>query len=1652
MGQWKYRKNTVQVITPNGVCESTKDITLLEKPEISSSSFPSYKLENGIKVIEICLGESITFTDETTTDNTDLIGNYWESIYGKASTKNYTIENVMQETKVNHKIINNCGCEDEEAYEIRIMGGEKLELSCYGTVCENSTVTYEALNANCTDYNWYVEGGLIVSGQHSPKITIEWGSPQCGYGVLGLDGRPCENFCQKLMSVKIPIITNNAEITGQTNLCQNEDVVLYSLPLWGSTEYTWTITPNTGYIQSYYENSNQTLLSFYNAGTYQLSATYKCDFLECGSFTSQTKNLIVRPVLKITSPKDKICLGDLATFTLNNNTINATWIVYNSENQQVYTLQTNSLNYTPTAPGKYRITAENVNYCNVAEFLIEVKNRPPAPTISNIPGSSVTCPNSSISLSGTATSSLYNLIWKPLCIGATPSEVSGENVNINFGSTVCNIDVFHYDKEVGCLSEPYTYIVNEFALAPHGLPSEINACVGSTLNFQVPNQSPNVLYEWTIDNNQYAATIVGDKLSNIVQISLNSFSTALTSFIIKLKREYCTDQKEEHYITVHIVDPPQVSIEAPFVACYGNSITFHANPNDGIEGHYTWDLGGYHGQGSSIAYNFGSGNHEIKLTYQTEYCRAVEVSKFINIIGFPSTRLIGVGDQLRIIPELPQETQYSWSYWPDCNNCYSGGDTPIPNSNTPYLNIERDKDNHLIPGYYCCKASITYGDGSDQIECFTSACQCVEESAIIQNPCNVMNINVPSQNIDICNQTITVNASYNNTNVSNVNWTVSPSTAKIILDPNNTNSASIKFSDVGSYTISGFSDNTAVCYQGTSNSIKIPFILDFDLHYDCVNHEIDIIDQSKYFNPPGIRQCTISVAGVNYPLVIPAGVFTASYGISSLPTIPTLYSVNLSYTSDDLTGTSTNLTCTKNKEIMIYPSSSLSISSSIPTSSQNLVSCDKTPIELIANITPTPNTILDILWNFGDGSTNNTSRYSIYHTFAARSTYYLVTATCKDDNGCNISNSINLKSSIDPFQTATLRVRDPINICDGSAREIIYNKAASNYDWYSPLIANPTSNINNTYSSGDYSVFVTDVNGCIDKKMTNVTFLNTPHAFIIGNTEFCQGDMIKLNGDLGDNDVTYVWELYDDNTPRNYISTFPCVDSKLSFTPATAGDFNVKLTVTKGSCSNSIFHKFTVHAIPPAPSISFAGNKCIDQPPVVLGASTPNNDKIYWNSGVSNNTAYYYSPGNALAYYYQQTSGCKSQDAKIFIEPAPNFDALLTGCYKKCEYFFPSSLNSYSLSSHNISWKWFLDQTLVANGNGKYLSSPLSLPLPNPGFGTYNLDVQYYGGNCNVKSPSLVIEKEDCPCAKVNVNVTPTQHIQNCKIIYEVNVTICNNGSSDACFKTLELSPKIDGINILGTNNFPITITPGNCQTFDFKFEVTDPLVSSAEFQIYDACNKCYKKFTVDIKVEVIPCGEEIKIQKLKFRPDLSNPNVSYFDFELFLPSNPQAVFRVWTEPSQVIDHIYNNSTSTINGLAMFDYGVLTQMAENEKVCFHVIMCKGDHFCESEVCIGVEELLGMIQGAKSTPNKENTKEEKGETLYLVPNPASTYVKVEGIEQANISELLLIDMTGKNLKKVQVTNILDIQNILTGTYIIRVINKENKVYYLKLIKN
>jgi len=197
-----------------------------------------------------------------------------------------------------------------------------------------------------------------------------------------------------------------------------------------------------------------------------------------------------------------------------------------------------------------------------------------------------------------------------------------------------------------------------------------------------------------------------------------------------------------------------------------------------------------------------------------------------------------------------------------------------------------------------------------------------------------------------------------------------------------------------------------------------------------------------------------------------------------------------------------------------------------------------------------------------------------------------------------------------------------------------------------------------------------------------------------------------------------------------------------------------------------------------------------------------------------------------------------------------------------------------------------------------------------------------------------------------------------------------------------------------------------------------------------------------------------LDLKELNFVENMDGTLV--FDFVLGLPNSPSVVYKVWTEPDRI--HFYNlNLPNTIDGTAMFDYAELTQLAKDGKgyVCFHVLMCINDEICEAKVCIKAEELLAM-SAHKSMTNTNTTQPNRQPKVdkdapYLVPNPADTYVKIEGIEQYNIVEVFLIDISGKKIKEIYNKNILDINDVPSGTYFVRVMNKSQKAYYLKLIK-
>lgn len=130
---------------------------------------------------------------------------------------------------------------------------------------------------------------------------------------------------------------------------------------------------------------------------------------------------------------------------------------------------------------------------------------------------------------------------------------------------------------------------------------------------------------------------------------------------------------------------------------------------------------------------------------------------------------------------------------------------------------------------------------------------------------------------------------------------------------------------------------------------------------------------------------------------------------------------------------------------------------------------------------------------------------------------YLVTGT--DVNGCTgPSSAVNVV--VNPLPNANVTANGSTTFCTGDSVILMANSASS-YLW-SPG-GETTQNIT-VYNSGNYSVMVTDANGCTSAASNAVTVSSSaspaPTISNSGGTSLCQGDMVTLTASTAD---SYMW-------------------------------------------------------------------------------------------------------------------------------------------------------------------------------------------------------------------------------------------------------------------------------------------------------------------------------------------------------------------------------------------------------------------------------------------------------------------------------------------------------------------------------------------------
>ncbi len=242
---------------------------------------------------------------------------------------------------------------------------------------------------------------------------------------------------------------------------------------------------------------------------------------------------------------------------------------------------------------------------------------------------------------------------------------------------------------------------------------------------------------------------------------------------------------------------------------------------------------------------------------------------------------------------------------------------------------------------------------------------------------------------------------------------------------------------------------------------------------------------------------------------------------------------------------------------------------------------------------------------------------------------YSVTVT--DVNGCNSSAS----ATVNVFtpQAASISASGPLSFCQGGSLSLTAS-AGSSYSW-----SNGESTQSITVSTtGNYSVTVTDANGCISSASATVNVFTPQTASISasGPLSFCQGGSVTLTASEGS---SYSWSNG---------------ESTQSITVSAAGNYSVTVTDANG-CISSASENVTVFT-PQAASISASGPLSFCQGGSV-SLDAVGGTSWLWNTG-STSPGIQVNSSGTYSVNITDVNGCSSQaEAVVTVWPAPVVDA-----------------------------------------------------------------------------------------------------------------------------------------------------------------------------------------------------------------------------------------------------------------------------------------------------------------------------------------------------------------------------------------------------------
>ena len=355
---------------------------------------------------------------------------------------------------------------------------------------------------------------------------------------------------------------------------------------------------------------------------------------------------------------------------------------------------------------------------------------------------------------------------------------------------------------------------------------------------------------------------------------------------------------------------------------------------------------------------------------------------------------------------------------------------------------------------------------------------------------------------------------------------------------------------------------------------------------------------------------------------------------------------------------------------------------------------------------------------------------------------YTVTAT--SSYGCTSTASATVL--VNPAPVVNILTQNAI--CRGEDVTLTAITSANTFNWSSgqntaAITVSPTVTSN-------YTVLVTDENGCSSTASTTVTVNQLPSVFVSGSTSICQGDTTVLTVSGG---VAYQWSTGD-------------IDNHITVT--NSGTYTVTVTGANG-CETSVQKAVTVNALPVA-TVTESVSICRGQQ-ALLSTDAPAGSTYQWSTG--------------------------SYQSRITVTEAGDYQVTITNT-NLCSQVYHSSVTVYELPQVSIIGTSEICEgqstalTVAGDGISQYAWSNGD---HNPST-TVNAAGQYYVTVTNNHGCSSTASRG------VVVHELPTPQISG-------NMTICNGKNT-----TLTATGGISYIWNTGNTGANLSVSPSTSQSY----------------------------------------------------------------------------------------------------------------------------------------------------------------------------------------------------------------------------------------------